>query len=118
MNLKSIMRRYEERVKRRQEVVEELRFLERRLDELKDLPDHSYQCTVIRREVKIRLEALEAFDKESRQTPVRREGRREVTQDVLDHCWKMYQEGQISADHTSKEVFEQTLQSFAKWLVT
>jgi hypothetical protein len=36
--------------------------------------------------------------------------------EVIDHCWKMYQEGQGSADHTDKEVFAQTLQSFAKWL--
>jgi hypothetical protein len=39
-----------------------------------------------------------------------------IQPNVIDRCWKMYQEGQGSADHTDKEVFSQTLQSFAKWL--
>lgn len=56
----------------------------------------------------------EVFEKEFRPITIRKE----VTQAVLDHCWKMYQQGQISADHTDKEVFEETLQSFAKWLIT
>lgn len=39
-----------------------------------------------------------------------------VDQTVVAHCWKMYQQGQISADHTAKEVFGEVLESFAKWL--
>jgi hypothetical protein len=38
-----------------------------------------------------------------------------VSEDVIEHCWKMYQQGQISADHTAKEVFVEVLESFAKW---
>lgn len=56
----------------------------------------------------------EIFDQEFRPIHIKKE----ATQDVLDHCWKMYQEGTISADHTAREVFDQTLQSFARWLVT
>jgi hypothetical protein len=36
--------------------------------------------------------------------------------EVIDHCWAMYKHGQISADHTAKEVFEEVLQSLANWL--
>lgn len=39
-----------------------------------------------------------------------------IAQNVLDHCWRMYKVGQISADHTAKQVFDETLQSFADWL--
>ena len=39
-----------------------------------------------------------------------------LTQNVLDHCWKAYQQGQISADHTAKQVFEETLQNLVLWL--
>lgn len=38
-----------------------------------------------------------------------------ISGDIIDHCWKMYQNGQGSADHTDKEVFGQTLESFAVW---
>lgn len=40
-----------------------------------------------------------------------------LTDKVVDHCWKMYQQGQISADHTAKQVFAEVLQSFADWLI-
>ena len=40
-----------------------------------------------------------------------------IPPEVLDCCWQMYQIGQASADHTSKEVFIGVLQSFAKWHV-
>jgi hypothetical protein len=40
-----------------------------------------------------------------------------LTQEVIDHCWHMYQQGQISADHTAKQVFEEVLRSFAAWLL-
>jgi hypothetical protein len=56
----------------------------------------------------------ELFEKEFRPIMVRKE----VTQQAIEHCWTMYQQGQISADHTDKQVFEQTLQSFANWLFT
>jgi hypothetical protein len=38
-----------------------------------------------------------------------------VSQNVIDHCWKMYREGQIAVE--AKESFGETLQSFAKWLL-
>ncbi len=41
-----------------------------------------------------------------------------LTAEVVDHCWKMYQQGQGSADHTAKEVFAHTLNSLADWLTT
>ena len=34
---------------------------------------------------------------------------------IADQLWRMYKEGQISADHTAKQVFIQTLESFATW---
>jgi hypothetical protein len=40
-----------------------------------------------------------------------------VSDKVVDHCWTMYQVGQISADHTAKEVFAGVLRSFGKWLI-
>lgn len=37
-------------------------------------------------------------------------------QAVYDHMWTMYQNGQISADHTAKQVFEECLESFLLWI--
>ena len=37
-------------------------------------------------------------------------------QAVYDHLWQMYKTGQMSADHTSKQVFEETIESFALWV--
>src|ERR1700682_4185180 len=41
----------------------------------------------------------------------------ELTQEVLDHCWTMYQQGQISVDHPAKQVFEEVLRSFHTWVL-
>lgn len=38
------------------------------------------------------------------------------TLELKDHLWRMYKEGQISADHTAREVFDQMLDSLAEWL--
>ena len=37
-----------------------------------------------------------------------------IPQEVLDHCWNMYQQGQAAA--SSKEAFAQTLRSLSEWL--
>lgn len=36
--------------------------------------------------------------------------------ELKDHLWRMYREGQISADHTAREVFDQMLDSLSQWL--
>jgi hypothetical protein len=40
-----------------------------------------------------------------------------LTQEVIDFCWEGYKVGQISADHTAKQVFEEVLQNLAVWLL-
>jgi hypothetical protein len=40
------------------------------------------------------------------------------TDDLKYHLWRMYQDGRGSADHTAREVFDQMLDSLAKWLKT
>ncbi|MGV0128890.1 hypothetical protein [Burkholderia gladioli] len=39
-----------------------------------------------------------------------------LTQEVIDFCWNGYKTGQISADHTAKEVFTEVIQSLAAWV--
>jgi hypothetical protein len=38
-----------------------------------------------------------------------------LDQVLVDHLWKMYLQGQASADHTHKQVFAEMLESFAAW---
>ncbi|WP_208452170.1 hypothetical protein [Burkholderia gladioli] len=40
----------------------------------------------------------------------------QLTQEVIDFCWNGYKTGQISADHTAKEVFTEVIQSLAAWV--
>lgn len=39
-----------------------------------------------------------------------------LSHEVKNHCWEAYKKGQISADHTAKQVFEEVLQNLANWL--
>lgn len=41
----------------------------------------------------------------------------ELSQEVKDHCWKSYKLGNISADHTQRQVFEEVLQGLANWVI-
>lgn len=50
------------------------------------------------------------------QQPVRSGDSGSFSAALKNHLWRMYQEGQGSADHTAREVFYQMLDSLAQWL--